>query len=55
MTIGEIIEGLQFTVDMFLFESETGKTLHEPRNDMDKITVDACREAIKVLKKMEDC
>ena len=53
MTRKEIIDGLQFTIDMFLFDSNTGETLEEPRNDMDKITIDACREAIKELEKGE--
>ncbi len=49
MTKEQIIQGLQFTIDMFLFDPNTGKTFKEPRNDMDKITVDSCREAIKAL------
>ncbi len=50
MTNEEIIQGLQFTIDMFLFDPFTGESLTEPRNDDDKITIDACKEAIKVLK-----
>ena len=53
MTNKEIIDGLKFTVDMFLFDASTGEVLAEPRNDMDKITVDACREAIKALKQQK--
>lgn len=49
MTREQVIEGLQFTVDMFLFDPSTGETLNEPRNDMDKTTIDACKEAIKLL------
>lgn len=50
MTREEIISGLQFTVDMFLLDLNTGKTYTEPRNDMDKTTIDACRGAIELLK-----
>lgn len=50
MTVDEIISGLQFTVDMFLFDPTTGKTYTEPRNDMDKTTIDACNGAIELLK-----
>ena len=49
MTREEIIQGLQFTIDMFLLDPNTGETFTEPRNDMDKTTVDACKGAIKVL------
>jgi len=49
MTREEIISGLKFTVDMFLFDTLTGETITEPRNDMDKITIDACRAAIELL------
>ena len=54
MTIKEIIDGLKFTVDMFLFDTNTGETFTEPRNDMDKTTIDACRGAIKILEQ-ENC
>lgn len=49
MTVKEIIDGLKFTVDMFLFDPTTGETYKEPRNDMDKITIDACKGAIELL------
>ena len=49
MTIKEIIDGLKFTVDMFLFDPTTGETYKEPRNDMDKTTIDACNGAIELL------
>ena len=49
MTREEIIDGLKFTVDMCLFNATTGETYTEPRNDMDKITFDACRGAIELL------
>jgi len=49
MTIKEIIDGLKFTVDMFLFDTSTGEIYKEPRNDMDKITIDACKGAIELL------
>lgn len=50
MTKKEIIQGLQFTIDMFLFNPSTGETIPEPRNDMDKITIDSCKGAIELLK-----
>lgn len=49
MTVKEIIDGLKFTVDMFLFDPMTGETYTEPRSDMDKITIDACKGAIELL------
>ena len=49
MTREEIISGLKFTVEMFLFDPSTGEKYTEPRNDMDKITIDACRGAIELL------
>lgn len=49
MTREEIIGGLKFTVEMFLFDPITGETFTEPRNDMDKTTIDACRGAIELL------
>jgi hypothetical protein len=49
MTVKEIIDGLKFTVDMFLFDPTTGETYKEPRNDMDKTTIDACNGAIELL------
>ena len=49
MTREEIISGLKFTVEMFLFDPSTGEKYIEPRNDMDKTTIDACRGAIKLL------
>lgn len=49
MTIKEIIDGLKFTVDMFLFNPSTGETYTEPRNDIDKTTIDACKGAIALL------
>lgn len=51
MTREEIISGLEFTVDMFLFDTDTGETYDEPRNDLDKTTIDACNGAIEFLKK----
>ena len=51
MTIKEIIDGLKFTVGMFLFDSCTGETYKEPRNDMDKTTIDACKGAIELLER----
>ena len=49
MTREEIISGLEFTIDMFLFDPSTCETFTEPRNDMDKTTIDACRGAIELL------
>ena len=49
MTVKEIIDGLKFTIDMFLFDPSTGETFTEPRNDMDKTTIDACKGAIELL------
>ena len=49
MTREEIISGLKFTIEMFLFDPNTGETFTEPRNDMDKTTIDACRGAIELL------
>jgi len=54
MTREEIISGLKFTIDMFLFDSSTGEKYTEPRNDMDKTTIDACRGAIELLEQ-ESC
>ena len=54
MTREEIISGLKFTVDMFLFDPFTGESFTEPRNDMDKTTIDACRGAIELLEQ-EPC
>ena len=57
MTIAEIISGLKFTIEMFLVDPNTGEKLTEPRNNMDKITLDACKGAIKALEQQpcEDC
>ena len=49
MTREEIISGLKFTVEMFLLDPITGETITEPRNDMDKTTIDACKGAIELL------
>ena len=49
MTREEIIQGLKFTIDMFLFDPSTGETFEEPCNDLDKITIDACKGAIDLL------
>lgn len=53
MTVKEIIDGLQFTIDMFLFDGNTGETkTKQELNDMDRTTVDACEGAIKILKEV---
>ena len=49
MTLKEIIDGLQMTIDLCLYNPNTGETIAEPRNDMDKTTVDACKGAIELL------
>ena len=49
MTREGIISGLKFTIEMFLLNPSTGETITEPRNDMDKTTIDACRGAIELL------
>jgi len=49
MTREEIIQGLQFTIDMFLSDPLTGEPITKPRNDMDKTTIDACKGAIEEL------
>ena len=54
MTREEIIQGLQFTIDMFLLDPNTGETFIEPRNDTDKTTIDACRGVIELLEQ-ESC
>ena len=54
MTIDEIIKGLEFTVEMFLYDPFTGETYNEPRNDMDKTTIDTCNGAIKILKEYKN-
>ena len=52
MTKEEIINGLEFTVEMFLLEPMTGENITEPRNEYDKITIDACKGAIELLRKV---
>jgi hypothetical protein len=49
MTREEIISGLKFTIEMFLLDPNTGETFTEPRNDMDKTTIEACKGAIELL------
>lgn len=57
MTVKEIIDGLKYTIAMVSYDPNTGEEPPEPRNDMDKITIDACKGAIKVLEQQscEDC
>lgn len=46
----KIIQGLDFTIDMFLLNPNTGEIKSkELLNDMDRTTVDACEEAMKIL------
>ena len=52
--IKEIIDGLQFTVEMFLFDPSTGETRNDSQlNEEDMITVNACRKAIAYIKEKE--
>ena len=51
MTVQEIINGLEFTKAMFLFDPSTGEEkTKEQLNDMDRTTIDACEGAIELLK-----
>lgn len=51
MTIKKIINGLEFTKEMFLFDPSTGEEkTKEQLNDLDRTTVDACEGAIELLK-----
>lgn len=54
MSLDEIINGLQFTIEMFKFDPSTGEMITSPRNDLDKITIDACTEAIKILNDLKE-
>jgi len=54
MTYKEVIDGLRFTISMALFDPFTGETVKEPKNDSDKITVDACREAVRILEQLDN-
>lgn len=55
MTNQQIIDGFQFTIDMFLFDPSKGEVVDKHRlNDENKLTVDACEEAIKILKAKAD-
>lgn len=48
------IDGLKFTMDMFLFDPMTGENKRpDCLNDMDKITYDACAVGIKALEKSD--
>lgn len=53
MTRKEIIDGLKFTIEMFLLDPSTGETITEPRNNMDKTTIDACKGAIELLEQTD--
>lgn len=54
MTRKEIIRGLKFTVEMFLFDPITGAKYTEPRCHMDKIIINSCKAAIELLKHEPD-
>jgi len=49
MKVQEIINGLKFTIIMFMQDPITGEVYTKPRNELDKISVDACKGAIKLL------
>ena len=54
MTIEEIIDGLQFTIDMFLFNPSTGEI--QPKHllsEDSRLTVDACEGAIDTMRKYQ--
>ena len=54
MTKKEIIDGLQFTIDMFCFNPSTGEV--QPKhllNEESRQTVDACEGAIEIIKALE--
>lgn len=58
MTNKEIIDGLKYTMDMCLFDANTGEyDSKESLNDMTRTTYDACEGAIKALEQQpcEDC
>ena len=47
----KVISGLQYTIEMFLFDPATGHSKDpDDLNDADKITYDACVGAITMLK-----
>lgn len=49
MTLKEIINGLKFTIIMFMQDPVTGEVYTKPKNELDKITVDACKGAIELF------
>ena len=54
MTREEIIDGLQYTIDMFCFNPSTGEVTDKNRlNDESRLTVDACEGAIEIIKALE--
>ncbi len=54
MPTDNIVDGLHFTIDMFLFDPGTGEILTDDRlNDLDLTTVLACRGAIEKLQDLE--
>ena len=54
MTREEIIDGLQYTIDMFCFNPSTGEVTGKNRlNDESRLTVDACEGAIEIIKALE--
>ena len=54
MTKKEIVDGLQFTIDMFCFNPSTGEVIAKNRlNEESRLTVDACEGAIEIIKALE--
>lgn len=52
--IEKVISGLQYTVEMVLFDPATGYSKDpDDLNDLDRITYDACIGAIALLKEQE--
>lgn len=47
----KVISGLQYTIEMFLFDPATGHSKDpDDLNEADRITYDACVDAIALLK-----
>ena len=53
MTFKEIINGLKFTIIMFMQDPVTGEVYTKPKNELDKKTVDACKGAIELLEQTQ--
>ncbi len=54
MTIKQILDGLKFTRDMWLFDPSTGNVLEkEQMNDLDRTSIDAIEGAIEFFEKYQ--